>query len=50
MKKAYELIDIGGCNITEAMQETGYTNHSYFSKLFVEVNGISPRELIEKRK
>ena len=50
MKKAYELIAVGGCNITEAMQETGYTNHSYFAKLFVEVNGISPRELVEKRK
>lgn len=50
MKKAYELINTSGCNITEAMQETGYTNHSYFARLFMEVNGISPRELAEKRK
>lgn len=50
MKKAYELITTKGCNITEAMQETGYTNHSYFAKLFVEVNGISPREAVEKIK
>lgn len=50
MKKAFELISVQGYNISETMQEVGYTNHSYFSKLFIEVNGVSPRELMEKRK
>ena len=46
MKKAYELISEKGLNITETMQEVGYTNHSHFSKLFTEVNGISPRKIM----
>lgn len=46
MKKAYSLMKEKGLNITETLYEVGYTNYSHFSKLFTEVNGISPRELL----
>ena len=35
-----------GLNITETMYEIGYTNYSHFTRLFVEVNQISPREVL----
>jgi ligand-binding sensor domain-containing protein/DNA-binding NarL/FixJ family response regulator len=50
MKKAYELIKEKGMNITEAMYEVGYSNYSYFSKKFTEVNSISPREVLGMKK
>ena len=50
MKRAYELISVKGYNITETMQEVGYTNHSYFAKLFIEVNGISPKDAMRINK
>lgn len=49
MKRAYSLLKEKGLNITETMYEVGYSNYSYFSKLFVEVHGISPRELLGMR-
>ena len=50
MKRAYELISVKGYNITETMQEVGYTNHSYFAKLFIEVNGVSPKDAMRINK
>lgn len=49
MKKAYELMVQKGLNITETMQEVGYSNHSHFSKLFIEVNGKSPRDIMNMK-
>ena len=46
MKKAYELIKMKGYNITETMYATGYTSYTHFSRLFTEVNGVSPRKLM----
>ena len=46
MKKAYELIKEKGLNITEAMNELDYTSYTHFTKLFTEVNGVSPRNLM----
>lgn len=46
MKRAYELMKEKGMNITEVMFEVGYSNYSYFSRRFIEVNGISPREVL----
>lgn len=46
MKKAYELIKDKGMNISEAMNELNYTSYSHFTKLFTEVNGVSPRNLM----
>lgn len=49
MTRAYTLLKEKGLNITETMYEVGYSNYSYFSKLFVEVHGVSPRELLGMR-
>ena len=49
MKRAYSLLTEKGFNITETMYEVGYSNYSYFSKLFVEIHGISPREILGMR-
>jgi len=49
MKRAYSLLKDKGFNITETMYEVGYSNYSYFSKLFVEIHGISPREILGMR-
>jgi AraC-like DNA-binding protein len=46
MKKAYEIIKTKGYNITETMYATGYTSYTHFSRLFTEINGISPRKLL----
>lgn len=46
MKKAYKLFKEKGMNITEAMYELDYTNYTYFTRQFTEVNGISPRKLL----
>jgi signal transduction histidine kinase/ligand-binding sensor domain-containing protein/CheY-like chemotaxis protein len=46
MKKAYKLFTEKGMNITETMYELDYTNYSYFTRQFTEVNGISPRKLL----
>ena len=46
MEKAYNLMKEKGLNITETMYEIGYTNYSHFTRLFVEVNQISPREVL----
>jgi AraC-like DNA-binding protein len=39
-----------GMNVTEAMYEVGYSNYSYFSRRFSDVNGISPREVLGMKK
>jgi YesN/AraC family two-component response regulator len=46
MKKAFELIKVQGYNISETMNDVGYTNYTHFSKLFAEVNGITPRKML----
>jgi signal transduction histidine kinase/ligand-binding sensor domain-containing protein/CheY-like chemotaxis protein/AraC-like DNA-binding protein len=46
MKKAYELMKEKGLNITETMNELDYTNYTHFTKLFTEVNGESPRNIM----
>lgn len=50
MKKAYTLMKEQGLNITETMYEVGHTNYTHFSRLFQEVNGISPREVLGMKK
>ncbi|MEI7503810.1 MAG: response regulator, partial [Paludibacter sp.] len=46
MKKAYQLMNEKGMNITETMYELEYTNYTHFTKQFTEVNGISPRKVL----
>jgi len=50
MKRAYSLMKDKGLNITEVMYEVGYSNYSYFSRRFSDVNGISPREVLGMKK
>lgn len=49
MKKAAQLIKSKKMSISEIMDETGFTNHSYFAKCFKNEFGVSPREYIEKK-
>jgi len=49
LKKAAQLIKTGKYSISEIMDETGFTNHSYFAKCFKTEYGMSPREFAEKK-
>lgn len=44
LKKAAQLIKTGKLTIAEIMDETGFTNHSYFAKCFKKVYKVAPRE------
>jgi YesN/AraC family two-component response regulator len=48
LKKAAQLIRTKKLTIAEIMDETGFTNHSYFAKCFKNEYGLSPREYAEK--
>jgi signal transduction histidine kinase/ligand-binding sensor domain-containing protein/CheY-like chemotaxis protein/AraC-like DNA-binding protein len=49
LKKAAQLIKTKKLTIAEIMEETGFTNHSYFAKCFKNEYGLSPREWAEKK-
>jgi signal transduction histidine kinase/ligand-binding sensor domain-containing protein/DNA-binding response OmpR family regulator len=49
LKRAAQLIKNKKMTIAEIMDETGFTNHSYFAKCFKKEYGLSPREWAEKR-
>lgn len=49
LKKAAQMIKTGKYSISEIMDETGFTNHSYFAKCFKNEYGMSPREFAEKK-
>ncbi|MDA3880127.1 MAG: ATP-binding protein [Prolixibacteraceae bacterium] len=49
MKKAAQLIKTGKFSIAEVMDETGFTNHSYFAKCFKKEFSCSPRDYAEKK-
>lgn len=44
LQKAAQLIKTGKLSIAEIIDETGFSNHSYFAKCFKKVYKISPRE------
>ncbi|MFA9389952.1 MAG: ATP-binding protein [Prolixibacteraceae bacterium] len=44
LKRAAQLIKTGKLSIAEIMDETGFTNHSYFAKCFKKVYKVSPKE------
>jgi len=48
IKKAAQLLKNKKLTIAEIMDETGFTNHSYFAKCFRSEFGLSPREYAEK--
>jgi signal transduction histidine kinase/ligand-binding sensor domain-containing protein/DNA-binding response OmpR family regulator len=49
LKKAAQLIKSRKYSIAEIMDETGFTNHSYFAKCFKNEYNMSPREYAEKK-
>jgi YesN/AraC family two-component response regulator len=49
IKRAAQLIKSKKLSIAEIMDETGFTNHSYFAKCFKSEYGMSPREYAEKK-
>ncbi len=48
IKRAAHLLKNKKLTIAEIMDETGFTNHSYFAKCFRKEFGLSPREYAEK--
>lgn len=42
VERAAELLASGGCNVTEAALEVGYSSLSHFSKAFCEIMGCCP--------
>ena len=42
IKKAVELLENQHCNLTEVFLECGFTNRSYFNRIFKRLKGISP--------
>lgn len=48
IQRAEQLLRTKKITISEVMDETGFSNHSYFSKCFRKVYNVSPREYIEK--
>jgi signal transduction histidine kinase/ligand-binding sensor domain-containing protein/DNA-binding response OmpR family regulator len=49
LKKAAQLIKSKKFSIAEIMDETGFTNHSYFAKCFKNEYNMTPREYAEKK-
>ncbi|NLA84384.1 MAG: AraC family transcriptional regulator [Clostridiales bacterium] len=47
IKKACELLRSGMYTVSETAEKTGFTNIYYFSRLFKEIIGISPKKMIE---
>lgn len=48
LKKSAELIEEGLYPIVEIAEKVGFNTHSYFSKSFKEMFGISPSEYLKK--
>ncbi len=48
LKNAAKLLAEGKLNMSEVCYETGFSSHSYFSKCFKEVYGMTPKEYSEK--
>ncbi len=45
LEKAFDLLETGKCNVSEAAIAVGYTNISHFSEAFQRKYGILPREI-----
>jgi len=48
VQRAEQLLKTKRFTVAEVMNETGFTNHSYFSKCFRKLYHISPKEYIQK--
>ncbi len=47
IKKAGELLSSGLYTVSEVAEETGFSNVYYFSRLFKEITGVSPKHMKE---
>jgi len=47
IKKASELLKSGLYTVSETAEETGFANIYYFSRLFKNITGVSPKHMIE---
>ena len=45
LQKAYQLLQQTDLNISEIAYQVGFSDHSYFSKLFVRKYGKTPTEI-----
>lgn len=48
VQRAEQLLRTKKFNVAEVMHETGFTNHSYFSKSFRKLYKVSPKEYVQK--
>ena len=44
IEKACELLGLGNMSISDISSQVGYSDHSYFTKVFRKLTGISPRQ------
>jgi transcriptional regulator GlxA family with amidase domain len=49
VKQARMLLDAGQKGITEIAGEVGFSSSSYFTRVFRDEMGVSPREYLRKR-
>ena len=49
VQQAKTLLDNGNKGITEIALEVGFSSHSYFSRVFREQVGVSPRAYLQSR-
>ena len=47
IKKACELLKSGIYTVSETAEKTGFSNIYYFSRLFKDITGVSPKQMIE---
>lgn len=50
LKRAAQLIEQNQLNINEICMETGFNNHSYFTKCFKKEFGVLPKDYLQKIK
>lgn len=46
MERAAELLRSGQCNVSEAGWRLGFSDSSYFSRVFKKYHGVSPKALL----
>jgi YesN/AraC family two-component response regulator len=48
IKRAEQLLRTKKLTVSEVMDQTGFSNHSYFSKCFKRIYGMSPKNYVEQ--
>ena len=50
LKRAAQLLKQGSLNVSEVMYEVGFSHHSYFTRVFKETFGMTPKEYSKDKK